>query len=225
MMAETALTSCSLPRVPSFQATFSALTERPHSQIAQGKKFWIKKKKRCFWTQCSPPMQFPKSPTKGCASPAQRVAGGCLRKHGSLRKHMPNLSLRKQLCLHQNIWKIFPPCAQSVGPWPENTDAEGIPGGVLVPFPTAADKNQLSKSRQPGACAAARQLSGKLCTAWSWGECASWGEKKVPEVFPVYISAQSTLIKLCKIKLHTVQYCFSSSLSTFRWRQKLMIEF
>lgn len=155
MSAETALTSCSLPCVPSFQATFSALTGQPHSQTAQGKKLWIEKKKRWFWTQCSPPMQFPLSPTKGCASPAQRVAGGCLRKHGSLRKHTPNLSLRKQLCLHQNIWKIFSPCAQPVGPQPGNMDLEGIPGGVLVPFLTAADKNQLGKPSQPRAWAAA----------------------------------------------------------------------
>lgn len=115
--------------------------------------------------------------------------------------------------------KNLPPCAESVGPWPGNMELEGIPGGVLVPFLTAADKNQPSRSNQPGACAVARQLSGERCTAWSWSECASWGEKKVPEVSPVYISAESILIKLCKIKLHTVPYCFSSSLSSFRLRQ------
>lgn len=195
-----------------FRPPFQPLTQQPRSQTDQGKKLWIKKKQRCFWSQ----MQFPRSPTHGCARPAQRVAGGCWRQHGSLRKHMPNLSLRKQLCLHQSIRKIFPPCAQSVGPWPGNMDPEGIPGGVLVPFLTAADKNQLSKSHQQGSC---------RWTAWSWSECASWGKKKVPEFSPVYISAESILIKLCKIKLHAVLHCFSSSLSTFRWRQKLMIEF
>lgn len=130
----------------SFQATSSALTQQPHSQTDQGKKLWIKKEKRCFWRQGSPLMQLPTSPTNGCASPAQRVAGGCLRKHGSQETHAKSLPQEAIVFAPKHL-KNLPPRAQSVGPWPGNMDPEGIPGGVLVPFLTAADKNQLSKSR------------------------------------------------------------------------------
>lgn len=170
-------------------------------------------------------MQFPMSPTKGCASPAQRVAGGCLRKHGSLRKHMPNLSLRKKLCLHQNIWKIFPPPCPVCWTLAWEYGSGRDPWGCPRPLPHSCRQEPAQQMQSVRGLCWARQLSGTQCTAWGWRECASWGEKKVPQGSPVYISAESILIKLCKIKLHRVQYCFSSSLSTFRWRQKLMIEF
>lgn len=45
-----------------FRPPSQPLTQQPHSQIDQGKKLWIKRKKRCFWTQCSSRCSSPRAP-------------------------------------------------------------------------------------------------------------------------------------------------------------------
>lgn len=113
-----------LPLAPTQQPS-----ARPRHQPGRGYKSPTSTEQGPSWTCDSSSKKFSTSLTKGCTSTAPRVAGGCLRKHGCLQKHRPNFSLRKQLCLHQNISKIFPPArAQAVGCWRRNTDLGWIPG-------------------------------------------------------------------------------------------------